>query len=195
MRAALLASSALVAVPAAMLAAANPAQAQSTWLGLSANYRQAGNWTSGPPPIASGQSAIFSNTGSTTVNIPAGPGPISPDSWTFATNAQNYTIGGADVNFSVAGPGGGIVSNANSGQTITIKNNIGESVAGVMVQVLGNSTLFLTAANTYTGGTIALGGTIQAGKDTSFGTGLITLDAATLKGDGVHNLTSAMRSA
>ena len=92
------------------------------------------------------------------------------------------------MNFSVAGPGGGIVSNANSGQTIWIKNNIGESVPGVMVQVLGNSTLFLSAANTYTGGTIALGGTIQAGKDTSFGTGLITLDAATLKGDGVHNL-------
>ncbi len=185
---ALLASTALVAAPAVMLAAANPAHAQSTWLGGTANYRQAGNWFPATPPVGAGQSAIFSNSGSTTVNIPAAPGPICPNSWTFTTNAQNYTFTGADVNFSVAGPAGGIISNANAGQTITVKNNIGESVPGVTVEVLGSSTLFLTAANTYSGGTVVLGGTIQAAKDTSFGTGLITLDKATLKGDGVHNL-------
>jgi hypothetical protein len=35
------------------------------------------------------------------------------------------------VNFSLAGPFGGLIDNANAGQTITISNNIGESVVGV----------------------------------------------------------------
>jgi len=187
-RCALIGTSAIVAASAAILAATNSAHAQSTWLGGSANYRQAGNWSPATPPVAAGQSAIFGNSGSTTVNITTAPGPISPDSWTFTTNAQNYTFTGADVNFSVAGSFGGIISSANAGQLITIKNNIGASVPGVNVKVLGNSTLFLTAANTYGGGTIVDGGTIQAAKDTSFGTGLITLDKGTLMGDGVHNL-------
>ena len=91
-------------------------------------------------------------------------GPIIPDSWTFNANAQSYTISGADVNFSLAGATGGIIDNANAGQTITISNNIGESVAGVAVQALGNSTLVLTGTNTYTGGTtIAAGATLQLG--------------------------------
>ena len=175
-----------------MLAAADSAHAQSIWLGITANYRANANWDNATPPVIAGRSAIFTNTGaSTSVNITTAPGPVTPDSWTFISGAQNYTFTGADVHFSVAGPTGGIISNANAGQTITIKNNIGESVAGVTVQVLGASTLFLTAANTYSGGTTALGGTIEAAKDTSFGTGLITLDAATLKGDGTHNINIA----
>jgi autotransporter-associated beta strand protein len=183
-RAALLCASALVAA----VAAAAPAQAQSTWIGATANYRQAGNWNNATPPLVATQSAIFTSTGSATINIPAGPGSISPDGWTFAATAQSFTFTGADVNFSIAGAGGGIVNNANAGQLITIKNNIGESVPGVTVVVAGNSTLFLTAANTYSGGTFALNGAIQAAKDASFGTGLITLDNGTLKGDGIHNL-------
>ncbi|MEA2929040.1 MAG: hypothetical protein QOG38_1468, partial [Hyphomicrobiales bacterium] len=150
------------------------------------NYRSAGNWDNGTPPLTATQSAIFSANGSTAINVTAPA--IAPDSWMFTTNAQSYTFTGADVNFSVAGPAGGIISNANAGQIITIKNNIGGSVTGVTVEVLGASTLFLTAANTYNGGTIALNGTIQAAKDTSFGTGLITLDNGTLKGDGLHNI-------
>jgi autotransporter-associated beta strand protein len=186
-RAALLGTTALVALSATMFAG-DPAHAQSTWLGITANYRQAANWNNATPPLTAGRSAIFSSSGSTTVNIPSGPGPISPDSWTFATNTQNYTFNGADVNFSVGGPAGGIISNANAGQIITIKNNIGQSVTGVTVEVLGNSTLKLSGTNTYSGGTIVLGGIIQATNNSSFGTGLITLDAATLMGDGVHNI-------
>ena len=61
------------------------------------------------------------------------------------------------MNFSQAGGSGGIIDNANSGQTITIANTIGESVAGVQVQLLGASTLVLSGANTYTGGTTVSG--------------------------------------
>ena len=78
-------------------------------------------------------------------------GPIAPDSWTFTANSQSYSISGAAVNFSLAGAGGGIIDNASSGQTISISNNIGG--VGVQVQLLGNSTLILTGANTYAGGT------------------------------------------
>ena len=122
-------------------------------------YNLGTNWSNPPagaPPVAAGQSASFTNTGSASVTVTAGP---TPDSWTFTTNAQSYTISGAGVNFSVAGATGGIINNANAGQTITISNNIGETVAGVTVQQLGNSTLVLTGTNTYTGATtIAAGG-------------------------------------
>jgi autotransporter-associated beta strand protein len=184
-RAALLGTTALVAASALLTDRAN---AQSTWQPSTSNYRNAGNWNNGTPPLTATQSAIFSGSGNTAINVTTGPGPIAPDSWTFTTNAQNYTFSGADVNFNVAGPGGGIISNANAGQIITIKNSIGESVTGVTIEVLGASTLVLSGTNTYGGGTIVLGGTIQATNNSSFGTGLITLDAATLKGDGVHNI-------
>ena len=144
-------------------------QAQYTWGGAGSStttndYNLATNWSNPPaaaPPVAAGQTAIFANTGSVTVTVTSGP--IAPDSWTFNANAQSYTISGANVNFSLAGPTGGIIDNANAGQTITIANNIGESVAGVAVQQLGNSTLVLTGANTYTGGTTISAGTLQLG--------------------------------
>jgi autotransporter-associated beta strand protein len=180
-----------MALAAALVAGLTGAHAQSTWQAGTSNYRGSGNWDNGTPPLTATQSAIFSGSGNTTINVPTGPGPISPDSWTFTSTAQSYTFNGADVNFSVAGPAGGIISNANAGQTITIKNNIGESVTGVTVEVLGASTLVLSGTNTYGGGTIVLGGTIQATNNSSFGTGLVTLDAATLKGDGVHNINIA----
>jgi hypothetical protein len=81
------------------------------------------------PPIGPGQLAVFDNAGSATVNVTSTS--IAPDSWTFNATAQSYTISGCAVNFSLAGPFGGLIDNANAGQTITISNNIGESVVGV----------------------------------------------------------------
>jgi autotransporter-associated beta strand protein len=143
-----------VLLAAASLLSATSAQAQSfTWVGTGiGNYNVSTNWSNPPvgaPPIAAGQSAIFDTTGSTTVTVTSGP--IAPDSWTFTANSQSYSISGAAVNFSLAGAGGGIIDNASSGQTISISNNIGG--VGVQVQLLGNSTLILTGANTYAGGT------------------------------------------
>ena len=141
-------------------------QAQYTWGGTGSStttndYNLGSNWSNPPaaaPPVAAGQSAIFANTGSATVMVTAGP--IAPDSWTFNANAQSYTISGVSADFSLAGPTGGIINNANAGQTITISNIIHESVAGVMLQQLGNSTLVLTANDTYTGPTIVTAGTL-----------------------------------
>src|SRR6185437_5042173 len=151
------------AVAAVMvLLSPNSAQAQVTWAGgTSTDYNTASNWSpSTTYPFLPGSSAIFGATaGSSTVTV--GTGPMLPDSWTFTSNAQSYTISNNEVDFDVAGPAGGLINNANAGQVITINTNINGSVAGVQVQQLGNSTLVLAGNNGYTGGTLISAGTVQ----------------------------------
>jgi autotransporter-associated beta strand protein len=168
----------------ASVLATTPGQAQSfAWGGVgstttTADYNLGTNWANPPsggaPPVTSGQSAVFDTTGAASVSVTAGP--IAPDSWTFNATSQSYTISGAAVNFSLAGAIGGIINNANSGQTISIANNIAEAVAGVQVQQLAASTLILSGANSYTGGTFIGGfGTVQVTNGSSVGTGTVTL--------------------
>jgi autotransporter-associated beta strand protein len=167
----------------ASLALSAAAQAQSfTWGGAGSttatpDYNLGTNWgpTGLASPIAAGNAAIFDTTGSASVTVTAGP--IIPNSWTFNATSQSYTITGADVNFSLAGPSGGIINNNDDpAQTVSIANNIGESVAGVQVQQLGQSTLILSGTNTYTGGTtVSNGGTLQVTNNSSVGSGTVTL--------------------
>ena len=152
---------------AASLLSATSAHAQAyTWGGTTTDYNAATNWSSPPagaPPVAAGQSAIFDATGSTGVTVTSGP--IAPNSWTFNANSQAFVISGAPVNFGLAGAGGGVIDNANSGQSIEILNNIGGS--GVRVRLLGNSELTLLGTNTYSGGTfICPCGSLQLGDAT-----------------------------
>jgi autotransporter-associated beta strand protein len=168
----------------ASLVSLTPARAQGfTWgdVGSTTNttgYNLGTNWgnpPAGAPPVAAGQSAIFDATGSDAVTVTAGP--IAPGSWTFNAASQDYVIDGAAVNFSSAGAGGGIIINANAGQSISISNNIGETVAGVQVQVLGSSVLTLYGNNTYSGGTTISGfGTLSAFSSNAVGTGTVTLE-------------------
>ena len=153
-----------------------------TWGGtgsttVTTDYNLDTNWSNPPagaPPATSGQSAVFDTTGAASISVSTGP--IAPNAWTFNAASQSYGISGAAVNFSLAGPTGGIISNADAGQTISISNNIGETVAGVQVQQLGFSTLILSGANTYTGGTTISGfGTVQVTNNSSVGTGTVTL--------------------
>jgi autotransporter-associated beta strand protein len=134
-----------------VMAGTRPAAAQSTWNGATSVYNTGTNWTPNTAPVSAGQSAIFSNTGTTAVNVSAA---VSPDSWTFNSSSQSYAITGQSVTFG----GGGIVNNANAGQVISIGNIIGGAGA---VQQNGNSTLQLSGANTYTGGTVITAGTLQ----------------------------------
>ncbi len=183
----------------AVLALLGPAHAQSfTWGGPGSTTNTGdynlgtewGNPPAGAPPVAAGQSAMFDTTGPATVNVSTGP--IAPDSWTFNATAQSYAITGAAVDFSLAGATGGVIDSANSGQTISIANNIGETVAGVQVQQLGNGTLTLSGINTYTGGTtIGAGGTVQVTNNSSVGTGAVTLDNGQFQADGLSDLTFA----
>ncbi len=178
-----------------ILAVAGPiesiALAQSfTWGGsgsttTTSDYGTATNWSAPPagaPPIFPTQSAVFGTSGSSTVTI--GAGPMLPDSWTFTANAQPYTISGNPVSFSLSGPSGGLINNANSGQTITISANINDGIGGpILVQQLGNSTLVLAGTNGYTGGTLISAGTVQVTNANSLGdtSSTVTLNGGTLQ--------------
>lgn len=176
---------------------AGPARAQDfVWGGsgsttTTSDYNLGTNWSAPPagaPPVTSGQSAIFDAPGSVTVAV--SPGAVAPGSWTFNASAQSYTITGADLNFSQAGSAGGIIDNADAGQTITIANSIGESVPGVQVQVLGPSTLVLAGANSYSGGTTVSGfATLPVTNNSAVGTGTVTLSDGLFQADGVSDLT------
>jgi autotransporter-associated beta strand protein len=178
------------------LLSVSAAQAQGyTWGGAgstttTADYNLGTNWSNPPagaPPVAGGQSAVFDATGSGSVTVSAGP--IVPDSWTFNATSQSYTIDGAAVNFSLAGPTGGVIVNTNSGQTISIGNNIGESVAGVRVQLNGPDLLILSGSNSYSGGTTVDGfGTLQVTNNASVGTGAVTLGSGVFQADGLSDL-------
>ncbi len=168
---------------------ATVAQAQSVWGAGPANtsdYNLNTNWGPAASPVAPGQSAVFRNNGKVNVDVTAGP--ISPDSWTFNANAKSFNISGSDVNFSLAGANGGLINKANSGQTITISNNIGETLAGVRVQQTGNSTLILSGVNTYSGNTTISAGTLQVTNNSSVGTGHVVLNGGTFQAEGVSNL-------
>jgi autotransporter-associated beta strand protein len=164
------------------------AQAQDfTWSGpgsttASSDYKLGTNWgnpPAGAPPVAAGQSAVFATTGQATVFVSADP--IVPNSWTFNSNAQSYSIQGGNVNFSLAGASGGIINNANADQRIS--SNIGEAVAGVQIQQLGNGALTLSGNNTYSGGTIITAGAIKVTDNHSVGTGTVTLNGGTFMFD------------
>src|ERR1700730_6775352 len=168
-------------VAVAVLMPLSSARAQAfTWGGTGStttttDYNLGTNWSSpliGAPPVVSGQSAVFDTTGSATVAVTRGS--IAADSVSFAAGAQFYSISGSPGNFSPAGASGGIIDNANSGQTISISNNIGESAAGVQVQLLNNSTLILSGSNSYSGGTtVSNFGSLQVTNNNAVGTGTV----------------------
>jgi autotransporter-associated beta strand protein len=185
-----------------VLAVAGPmttvAEAQSfTWGGTgssttTSDYGTDTNWSNSgtAPPFLPTQSAIFGANGSSTVVVDLLHLPVpfffQPDSWTFSATAQSvYSISGDAIGFNVAGPTGGIINNANAGQTITIANNINDgfngSIVPVMVQQLGNSTLVLAGANSYSGGTLISAGTVQVTNANSLGTGTVFLNGGTLQ--------------
>ncbi|WP_431016822.1 autotransporter domain-containing protein [Bradyrhizobium pachyrhizi] len=180
---------ALCALTSAIALPTGSARAQSyTWGGTGSStstdvYELPTNWSTtsaGAPPILPNQSAIFDSSGSATVTI--GPGLMLPGSWTFTANSQSYTINGNPVGFSLSGPTGGLINQANNGQTITINANLTDGIGGpAMVQQLGNSTLVLAGTNAYSGGTLISAGTVQVTNADSVGTGTITLNGGTFQ--------------
>ncbi len=180
-------------VAAAVLMPFSSARAQYyTWGGTGStttttDYNLGTNWSNPPagaPPVTNGQSALFDATGMTTVNVTSA---VTPFSWTFMPTSQSYTVSGSAINF--RSEPFGIFNLANSGQTISISNDIGESPAGVNVKQLGASTLILSGNNTYSGGTLISAGTVQVTNNSSVGSGAVTLDGGTFQANGASNLT------
>src|SRR6185437_4237542 len=113
------------------------------------DYSTGTNWSTGGPPGAPGQAAIFSSSGSPTVDVATGL--HIPDSWTFDAASQSYTITGNAVAFSGLGPN--LVNNANSGQSISIAN----AMTGASLVQAGASTLTLSGADNFSSTTISAG--------------------------------------
>lgn len=161
-----LARFAAVAVALALVSTPRGVQAQTyTWGGagsssVSPDYNLATNWSTGGPPLTSGQAASFSTAGNATVNVTAAS--IAPDSWRFmGTPAGNYAISGGAVSFGGTGATLANFDNAAS-DTISISNNMG----GAGLSQVGASTLALSGTNSFkyinvTAGTLTNSGTMK----------------------------------
>ena len=100
------------------------------------------------------------------------------------TIGHNITVAG-DPTFDVA-----------TGQTDTIASLIADGTTAGDVEKTGGGTLILTAHNTYTGGTVLRGGTLELGNAQVAGTGFITFASgatATLQLDGTTMPTNQIK--
>lgn len=137
-----------------------------TWSGANANYNLGTNWSDNAAPIAAGQTATFAGSGGPTITI---TDTVAPDAWTFAANAQPYTISGGTVTFG----GAGIINSAGAGR-ISVANIVA-GTGGVAQS--GNSTLVLSGVNSYTGSTTISGGTLALAGAGSIAQSSVVVDA------------------
>lgn len=125
-----------------------------TWGGSGAttqtsDYSSQSNWsksTSNITPSSPGDIAIFTNAGSSSVDVSS---RIAPTTWQFFSS-KDFVFTGSDVNFDAVGtvPRGILIASSSSG-TISIANNI--QGAGVNIAVGGNTGLILSGNNTFSG--------------------------------------------
>ncbi|WP_275509992.1 autotransporter domain-containing protein [Bradyrhizobium yuanmingense] len=155
------------------------------------NYNAPTNWSTGTVPDTAGETATFSNTGTTAVTVTLGP--ISPQSWIFDAASPGYTISGQAVNF-VAG----ITNNAvGVGTFISISNNM----TGATISQAGSSRLTLSGTNSFTTTSVTAGTFVNTGSlTTSLTVSAIASNQGTLIGDittttGFSNLPAGIISA
>jgi hypothetical protein len=132
------ASSLVLLLPAIGLLAPTPLHAQ-TWTGSGTDYNTVTNWSTSTVPTGAGQTATFTDTGPTSVNVSAS---IVPDGFTFNAGAQAYTIGtsGAGVTFF----GAGVTNNSSNAQNFNASAGAFQFVDS---STAGTSTVY-TASNT-----------------------------------------------
>ena len=156
-----------------------------TWSATSANWTDAQGDVSAPMQPQPGF-AIFAGA-SGTVTVDNSAGAVSVTGMQFASSG--YTLSGDTL--TLVGNGAAPVirvgdgSVAGAGYTATI-NNVLAGTDGLTKSDLG--TLVLTAANTYSGGTSVVGGTLDVANSAALGTDNVTVDntanaGATLKID------------
>ncbi|MDR6873430.1 autotransporter-associated beta strand protein [Bosea sp. BE125] len=159
-----------------MLFQSNVAQAQSVWVGTTADYGTVTNWN--PNTVATGGVAgIFDNTvgaGSTIVDL--GAAVFTPSTWTI-NGSTAFTFQNGTANFTA----GGLTNNSSATQTISVI--LGGAGAGVTQA--GTGTLILSGANTYGGATTITAGTLQLGA-----AGVIPDGSAVIINGGTLNLNN-----
>ncbi len=166
--AALLATTALTAVPSMALAQTY------VWGGTgstttTSDYYTATNWSDPPggAPIGADQHAIFASTGSSQITFGS---TIYAATWTFAANAQSYTISGGTlypINYSGSG---GIYNYANEGQTIRLAFSLCGCYSPIELTQNGNSTLAIAGNFSFYGHTTILAGRLVVESGASLAT-------------------------
>jgi len=111
------------------------------------------------------------NAGSNAINV-TGASVMSQNSF-----ASTWNLTG-QVNIT-----GNISAGSTGVETLNVNNSASSTISGVLsgniaLQKNGAGTLTLSAANTYTGGTTIVSGTVNAAATTSAGTGTVTLGSA-----------------
>jgi autotransporter-associated beta strand protein len=159
------------------------------WSGATSDYDTAANWnpSAGAPPNSTTATAQFSNQGVTTVNLAT---PVTVDVMNFGPDANapvSYTLSGAGITLS--GPNAQIIISGldpNTNLATTVSQTINNVISGSLptgtnqltqFNTTDDSTLTLSAANTYTGDT-----SIQSGKLALVGQGSLANSFVNLVG-------------
>ena len=109
-----------------------------------------------------------------------------------ATLTADSTITGVatnDITFNNTIGLGANVLTVNGAGNVILSNVISSTGGGNGITKAGTSTLTLSGANTYDGGTTLTAGTLAAGTDTALGTGTLTMGGGTLQAGGAGTRT------
>lgn len=151
------------------------------WSGGAGNWTDSGEWLDGGNPVtwADGEDAVFGN-GSDAGDAVSVSGTVAPKSlWFQATASGNYTLTGGTIDL------GGAFRIVQTDANATIVSSLGNG--GLIKQGAGTLSLTSTgtggsSVNTFAGGTVISGGTIEIygrsadnGGYTSLGTGPVTI--------------------
>jgi autotransporter-associated beta strand protein len=159
------------------------------WSGATSDYDTAANWSpsAGAPPNSTTATAQFSNQGVTTVNLAT---PVTVDVMNFGPDANapvSYTLSGAGITLS--GPNAQIIISGldpNTNLATSVSQTINNVISGSLptgtnqltqFNTTDDSTLTLSAANTFTGDT-----SIQSGKLALVGQGSLANSFVNLVG-------------
>lgn len=172
-----------------------------TWDGeTSANWATNTNWVGDVTPVALDE-LTFSGTANTATNNDLTAGiefngisfTNTADTESFSLSGNSIVLGG-DISQSTAVSGsisdtislnmvlnGDRTVNSGADHNLEISGIISEDGSARALTKSGAGTLTLSAANTYTGGTTITGGVVELSNGDALGTGLIEIEAKTLK--------------
>ncbi len=156
-----------------------PLFAQATWQAGTSDWNTAGNWTGGNVPDLNSESATFSTSGSTTVDLSAN---TTFQLMTFLVPTQNYTFqssSGRTLTFDGNNAGNVTVAQVNGTQTFDLNIATNNSLGGNERFVIG----------TATGGVL----NFSAGRTVTINSGGMVLQA-TGAGTGTFNIFGAVTS-
>lgn len=115
---ALLARIAIAGIAVALVPWLAPDQAHAqnaTWIGATSDYGTATNWTPNNVPDVPTETAIFGNTGQTSINVSA---TVAPAGFTFDAGAPSYAVSAVGANTFILFFGAGISNNSGQVQNI-----------------------------------------------------------------------------